>query len=430
MSEEGKSWLIAAIDPFHDKPLRITGYPDGVPGKSIVQCLRLAYDISKPVGLTAGSTWDAMISTSNFAATASALKNGKMKPWSNIVQAHTLLGTAKVGGCVITTGQTGADLSQNLLSQPLVTSNQLTVPTQVLEGKLRVLSQGFEISNTTPELYKNGSVTVFEQAQEIPEDKFTVVYNTTSWPSDPTIATNAGATSAVNSTRLPSTIAEAVQLPGSATWEAKDGAYLVCRQNNMLNPPRRPSNVMPLIPLYDSGYTFPSTTADVMYYDNSPGGTAWGSACSQPIPYHTKGCYFTNLHENTTLHVAYNVWVERFPSTQQADLLSLASESADFDPEALEAYAFISSQMPVGARFDENGLGDWFTGVVASLIDKFTGTTIASELDKWQKGYSNSGVPQVAQAKIIKPLPSKPLPKPPNKKKEVTNQKKDVKKTS
>lgn len=385
MSEAGKHWLIAAIDPFHDKPLNINGYPDGTPGKSLVQLIKLSREISKPASLPAGATWDCLINTDNF------LNGNSLLPFVNtggIYQPTTVVAPGYVstvcGGLSIRLAQSGVPLNGST-GNATFEYRPLFVGNEFFEGKLRVLSLGFEVANTTSELYKNGSVTVFELPQEHPSETFTVPFGNMTGSTIPTAA--AGSASLLRCNRMPSTLAEATQTTGSQTWEAKEGCYVVARQNGLSNPAVAPKQVSPALVYADSSVPFPSGASPV-YTRCMQSGAVYSTNDSFAIPFHSKGAYFSNLNENTTLRVNYNVWIERFPSVTEINFLSLATESCDYDPVALEAWATINSEAPVGVMFKENGLGDWFTGQIASLIDHWTGTTIASDVDKWQKNYA------------------------------------------
>jgi len=76
------------------------------------------------------------------------------------------------------------------------------------------------------------------------------------------------------------------------------------------------------------------------------------------------GAYFTGLSNSTTLTVNYIVYIERFPTQDDLDLIVSAKRSPEYDIKALEAYSIISQSLPVAVPFDENGLGDWFKSAV------------------------------------------------------------------
>lgn len=76
------------------------------------------------------------------------------------------------------------------------------------------------------------------------------------------------------------------------------------------------------------------------------------------------GVYFTGLSGATTLTVDYIVYIERFPTQDDLDLIVSAKRSPEYDIRALEAYSIIAQSLPVAVPFNENGLGDWFKSAV------------------------------------------------------------------
>jgi hypothetical protein len=112
--------------------------------------------------------------------------------------------------------------------------------------------------------------------------------------------------------------------------------------------------------------------------------------------YNSRGAYFTGLSPQTSLTVFWNITIQTFPN-YTSPLASLARPSPYEDKVAQTAYSEILSRMPVGVKVKENGLGDWFTGSVASIIDTMTGTPIASKLDQMQKNFFSKGDSQKIQ---------------------------------
>jgi len=53
-------------------------------------------------------------------------------------------------------------------------------------------------------------------------------------------------------------------------------------------------------------------------------------------------------------------FLETFPATDDVEILPLATPSAEFDPEILDLYSRVSTDLPVAVPVNENGLGDWF----------------------------------------------------------------------
>lgn len=52
ITEDGKQWLIAALDPFHDNPIHCNGFPDNRSDASVVQCVKQSVQISCPSVIT------------------------------------------------------------------------------------------------------------------------------------------------------------------------------------------------------------------------------------------------------------------------------------------------------------------------------------------------------------------------------------------
>jgi len=73
-------------------------------------------------------------------------------------------------------------------------------------------------------------------------------------------------------------------------------------------------------------------------------------------------------------------------SPQDQSLSVLAKPSPPVDNVALQLYAEIVQKIPVGVRFKDNGLGDWFLGVVdevANVVNTI-GTPIMSAVDMYR----------------------------------------------
>jgi hypothetical protein len=61
LTQDGRNWLIAACDPFHDTDLALSGYPDVTSASTVVQLVKKQIVISAPGSLTAGANWDVNI---------------------------------------------------------------------------------------------------------------------------------------------------------------------------------------------------------------------------------------------------------------------------------------------------------------------------------------------------------------------------------
>ncbi len=187
LTDAGKDWLIAALDPMHDEKLLCQGYPDRETAPSVVQVIKQSIAIAKPSGYGSTDKWGfhvrvddslyngycqrtsggAVIVSQGNSITedltagnpSSRVKHGGL---TIVVFDQTVNGTSEV--TVSTTTETGTNNS----------TQQLQInPANFGIGKCRVISQGFECVNTTPELYRGGALAVYEQPS-MRDDPYTV----------------------------------------------------------------------------------------------------------------------------------------------------------------------------------------------------------------------------------------------------------------
>jgi len=230
----------------------------------------------------------------------------------------------------------------------------------------------------------------------------------------------------------PYTLAEAMLLPGTQQWEATEGCYLVQTMDSLQNPP-----------------TFTNTTgsvytADELQWPNSKIAPDTGSNglvyCTVPTvdaglnqsctinnfktPFNKKGCVLSGLTPQSTFKVNRTVILERFISSQDANLSTLAKMSASKDDVAMKLYSEIIRCIPIGAKFRDNGLGDWFLGVVDSIVD--TVSSIGRPLMGAISGYQavrSGGSPTQNGNEIQKVVVRQAKPLPPTPKKRVRSKK-------
>jgi len=120
--------------------------------------------------------------------------------------------------------------------------------------------------------------------------------------------------------------------------------------------------------LIDSaGNWFISSPSGFAVPTGSPTVTLGSYPTVQWTKYDISGACFTGLSLQTTLFIRWNLYIERFPDSSLPDLVVLATPSPEYDPKALEAYSIALQDMPVGVPVAENGIGDWFSGVVNKI---------------------------------------------------------------
>ncbi len=351
ISLEGKRWLKLALDPFPDDTRVAGGFPDMISSKSIRVPYKLTRSIAKDPALGAGA-WDLHITHLGLMNSCPLRSSGA---FSTTVP-YTFSGA--------TQGATPYDIGGLTFRQALAGNAMSILDTRgnlfanlPTDRPWRVISQGFEATNMTEDLYKSGRVVCYRQ------------------PSVPTTPVGGGLAVAADTavrpqmfepiTPPPLDLSTAQNLPDSTNWAAEEGAYVVCCFDGPTNEPNvqvgnigaRPA------PLYTEGSTnyVPQIlgASPVTYYCNTPANTS--------VPFNTCGMYFGDLSEETKIDLAWHFVVEIFPPPSDLIQSALATPSATYDPMAIEMYAKALRTMPVAVPVGENGLGTFFLNAAKSI---------------------------------------------------------------
>ncbi len=416
LSADGKAFLKQNLDPFMDiKVKNLVGWPDVETGYSVVRCINQQITLSPPPSVTPGSNWDCAVVLhpwlNNHVMTLSTVRA------NNIITNITPAVTFPVGG-IQAFGDT-SPMTFTLDSTPSL--GQILLPSSVAQGVGRVVGIGYEVHNTTAELYKQGSVTTSLLTNE----------NRTSsmfYIQDP--ATAAFITG-VPLRSYPSTLADVTIVPGSVTWEAKDGVYCVGHFHSNENSPFNVDYVNPILPVTDDTY---GTNVSNVYYPNPipAGGSDRASQACHLHPYHSTITWFSGLSYTTTLQLSAKIYYETFPYLSEPDVITLAKPSSEYDPLALEIMSHALASMPVAVKVDENFQGQWWADVVDSIASVLnfiphplaqTAATVGRLVSPTLRGINISdsvGVPANAAVKALPQPPArkkaKPLPPIPKKK--------------
>lgn len=382
MTQEGMEWLVCATDPFHDDRVRNPGYPDMSTVNSVVQTYTTTTSISAPTGQPSNQTWDLHVPFLPFSPSivASPLPAGLN---SVQLQANGYMpnqGTNFLlypGFNAISCGTPGTDWYSSSSVSGASNSNIVAIPPKFLSGHARLIGAGLEVVNTTADLYKGGSLTVYRAPSCVEEG---IVKDKLAYPS----VADAWVPYPVEYISLPPTTqAEAAIYTDSRTWAAEDGCYVVVPQVNIDNPFRTfsPSDVVIKKTLdYQSendwitaGSSKPAWSSVLVGANRSITSAGTGS---HGLPFENVGTILTGLNPNATIQLSVKYFFERIPSTVEADILGMAQVPPAFDGVAMEIYSRCLAQMPVGVPVSENPLGEWFTGIldtVASVAPKIGG---------------------------------------------------------
>lgn len=326
--------------------------------------------ITAPAGIVAGQKWDAMIWT------APILDSRTAHPWSNNTQNFRQypavtggLGTLNVTKSINVPGASILPAGLNLAAwtPPLGWSSICISPTDGGNtfSLMRLVGGGYEVHDTTAELYKGGSVTVFAQPQA--SEQLANVVLAADFIGSPTTLVQG----AVNKGRMPPcTLDEVVANTTAKSWEAQHGVYVPFR----LQTQEAGYGLVSHRPLVLS-YAEDSSTYSVYYNSygveldgNVPGvGYARADLPTRAQPMHTVGSFFTGLQPEAVLTLDIRFFVEIAPTPSNATLMSLASPSPSFDPVALELYTRALGEMLPGCMVGENSDGTWWDRISNAL---------------------------------------------------------------
>jgi len=369
ISECGQKWLTEALDPFHDTQIDPVGYPDTTASASVIQVVKQSYQLTSPLSSTTAN-WDCnvvMLPWLNPVQFNNNVQNGgSLTPTSNRLVAQQNTVTQTLGGIqVIAAAQgTNCDMCNTLTVAGVSYNNTNTIPASYLQGNQRIVAMAMEICNTTSDLNRQGLITVYRVP--IPQNDDGTTFNIQNNAISDS-QTYIGAAEGVYIPNPPANIAAAQLFPGTKAWNAELGSYQTAVFNTPDVPATGLSFTMPVI--YPTSQTQTLVTAPYFTRTNSivTATSTLGYATAPSVAwteFDMSGSYLTGLSASTTLTVNYIVYVERFPTQDDLDLIVSAKRSPEYDIKALEAYSIISQSLPVGVPFSENGLGDWFKSAV------------------------------------------------------------------
>lgn len=427
ITDEGCDWLKFALDPFHDLQLdNLRGYPDVNTEPTVIVKVRQAIELSAPAGLPANTNWDCHIVLSpidwakpngnvtnvntqdagyNVAAQVHPQGKGAGYPAGQIEQVGAASGnvnavTSRLDGLVINSVPAGlpndGDMTFTPGHCPSVPAGGYSVENINLDkyldydttdlGVYRLVYSGFEVVNTTAQIYKQGAVTVYEYGHSYENAQATIPFSEVADSTgQSTVVPNSLATNQFRSP--PNTIAEAKIMPGAHTWAAQDGCYCtakfqgdnpfqsvtnrnyIIQQNNSKAGSASgylKTNANTVGSFISPGFLGPYVTPTIVgttnaSYGGNPGMTAAPATHFSRMT--TAGAYFTGLSPQTTLFVTWRVGIERLPAANKPTFLALAQPSATFDPNALLLYNLIANHLPPGCPQGWNDLGKWFNTI-------------------------------------------------------------------
>lgn len=365
LTRAGLDWLTIATDPFHDTEVSCEGYPDVTSSRTVVQLVTKTFNIKSP--LSTDANWDAHIflfpSSPNYdpgdggSVLASAFYQASINP-------NGILGPSQLDRAPLYAGYNcvtcAAGVDWTTVTSNFGTAKELSWPLPFGAGQVRMIAAGYEVVNTTAEIYKQGTVTSYRS----PSNESSGFILLTDVASERTYPIEWGT--------IPPTIqSDAALYPNSRIWAAEEGVYSIATMNSIQNPFRSPlPNWSGIIQInneasleagdnrlvYVPGVEF---TSGVISYVAEP--------LSHDIEFDVHGSIFSGLSAQTTLQITVRYYFERIPTISDENLLVLCKPSPTYDPLALEIYSRAVGQLPVACRVNENPLGEWFEGVMKAV---------------------------------------------------------------
>lgn len=420
LTPAGRDWLTFALDPFHDTPTRIAGLPDADTSSTVVQLLKKTLSISAPPG-TVGN-WSFNCFTSNLMYKAQMAAAQRIKGNFNQTQVIDVVGVPSIANahCVGDINEVPADNpdtdvgtinvwswadDRGTIQKPFfpngLAGQRFTKParTQYLDcqpntlqnaaSKTRVIGMGFELHNTTAELYKQGTLTI----SRAPSNSRTTsirafrdvdgnllnprMLSNTIYPKWNTMY-NPGLTR--KHVAPPQSLEDALSYVGSIQHEAAEGAYVTCTMNtdecrlqygSVMNHEIGGCQLYadPDAPVTPE--TCYATDPDLWYFPQFT--TYYNTAAyNSEHPFAVSSVMATGLSPQTTFTLEFKVLVEIAPHLNDpvyGPLAWSATPSADWDKRALALYQAAATVLPVGVKVSENADGDFWNTVRGIVRD-------------------------------------------------------------
>lgn len=376
---EGDQWLKAALDPFHDYLLTVSGLPDQEIGNTCVQVFKKKVSITKPKKLDPESTWDCHIAALPIMYGAPMPIGGEALFPSNAGAGFMQAAKWNVGGSAtaptlgtvvvnkVTSGsptwphpnpvigQQGMDWTDDVTFE---SDSYDAIDPRSATAMARLIAGGFEVHNDTAEIYKQGASTTYT----MPQSAFHAVQAFS-------VVGDASGFGELATFRMPpTTLEDAALIPNSVAMSAAQGVLApfvmdVSHNPFELNQPRIPAAVYKdaavSYVLTPDGELPPNTVVMSNTFNNGRDGELRQSDY-RTAHIETTGYYASGLSSQTVLTLDLTFVVELRPTPANPTLLSLASPSCPFDAAALAAYTSIRKSLPPGVPVDMNAKGDWF----------------------------------------------------------------------
>lgn len=389
LTKSGCDWLKTAIDPFHDQELPgYCGYPDGDTENTVKVNVKTQATIRAPSGIGDNDVWDAhvcmfpldaIIAGTDGVSAASGWISDTQQDDTGIDKVFPQV--APTTGATIPAGNPAGLSVRTALSGTAMWGTETPVvnlgPTNYVgnskRGHYRVVAAGFEVVNSTADIYKQGDVTVYSVptyygvANACYEEAS--AYDPTTGKRTTNARRHVGAASTILIAKPPRTLAAAKQCSNARTWAASEGCYVPTPMHHDLHYSKL--SAKNFVIYADSETTAPNAILNESFGPNvyrlEPDGTlvlspGFGSFQNSAhfSDFDTSGAYFTGLSPQTSLTVTLRMKLELIPTGNDVQGLALATPTALPDMNAIELYQRIVNELPPAVPVDFNEAGKWF----------------------------------------------------------------------
>lgn len=218
----------------------------------------------------------------------------------------------------------------------------------------RLIGGGYEVCNTTSELYKQGNCLSACAPQVIERSAIGNLQ----------VGGGNSGSPAFTCRMPPLNPAEVRANPNSVSWEAAHGCYVPIRMDHMKNP----FGIQTSIPLLYVLGTAGDAQCLISETDSPSVSGLFPNVTAKPhiAPIADSVTFFTGLSSQTTLTVNVR-FIEEVAPISDLDLLAFGPETYEADPLALEYYQRALMKLPVAVTYAENGSAEFWSRVVKTI---------------------------------------------------------------
>lgn len=370
LSDDSKPWLIQNLDPFHDGQFVMGAPPTQSQMDSTVFVQRARVTLKPGVDTQGHCTGNLSLFMPPVVLPSTFM--GMESPDSANVSIRDY------GGIMV------CDYYDKTLDPHYTCLKPFNAPS---DGAWRVVGFGYELTNTTPQMYQSGSMVTYQSPS-------TVYKAGTGSYCSQLLGTAPGVSMLLPSTSTfmpaPSTIDEATSLPTAKQWDAKHGCYLIPRLTHfdsdfngpdclgtvdakvgtmsLANATSVTDSVLVQPNLVGTGpsLAISHSTGSRVDSDVIPASVGNFYSSGATMPYSATGVHFTGLSPESTFTLVVTYFIQVCPFPYSA-LAKMVVPTPAYDPRVYEIYTKVMRAVPLATYKDDNDFGTWFKKVIGMV---------------------------------------------------------------